>query len=79
MSDRRRLGVGFIGSGFITKFHLRSWVGVRDADVRGIWSPTLENRKEDAQYARDHRVGDAEAFDSIEAREHGAEGERDRR
>ena len=32
MPANRRLGVGFIGSGFITRFHLRSWVGVRDAD-----------------------------------------------
>ena len=32
-------GVGFIGSGFVTKFHLRAWRGVRDADVLGIYSP----------------------------------------
>jgi predicted dehydrogenase len=30
----RRLGVGFVGSGFITRFHIRSWEAVRDADVR---------------------------------------------
>lgn len=28
-----RLGVGFIGSGFIIRFHIRSWEAVRDADV----------------------------------------------
>lgn len=66
MADRRRLGVGFIGSGFITKFHLRSWVGVREADVRGIWSPTPEHREETAAYARDLRIGKTQAFDSIE-------------
>jgi len=32
-------GVGFIGSGFVTKFHLQAWRGVRDADVLGIYSP----------------------------------------
>ena len=34
-----RLGVAFVGSGFITRFHIRSFVGVRDADVVGVWSP----------------------------------------
>jgi len=34
-----RLGVGFIGSGFVAKFHLEAWRGVRDADVLGVWSP----------------------------------------
>jgi len=63
----RRLGVGFIGSGFITRFHIRSWEGVRDADVRGVWSPTRANAEEAAALARSLRVGDARAFDSIEA------------
>ncbi|MFL6216523.1 MAG: Gfo/Idh/MocA family protein [Blastocatellia bacterium] len=62
----KRLGVGFIGSGFITRFHIRSWVGVRDADVRGVWSPTRANAESAAQLARDLRVGEAQAFGSIE-------------
>ena len=28
-----RIGIGFIGGGFITKFHIKSLVGVRDCDV----------------------------------------------
>ena len=40
-----RLGVGFIGSGFNALFHLRSWVGIRDADVLGFWSPTASKRE----------------------------------
>jgi predicted dehydrogenase len=63
----RRLGVGFIGSGFITRFHIRSWVAVRDADVRGVWSPNRERAEEAAMLARDLRVGEARAFASIEA------------
>jgi predicted dehydrogenase len=63
----RRLGVGFIGSGFITKFHIRSWVAVRDADVRGVWSPNLERAESAAALARDLHVGDAKAFTSLEA------------
>jgi len=62
-----RLGVGFIGSGFITRFHIRSWEAVRDADVRGVWSPNRAHAEEAAALARSLRVGDARAFDSIEA------------
>ena len=38
-----RLGIGFIGSGFITRFHIQSMVGVREADVLGVWSPNDEH------------------------------------
>jgi predicted dehydrogenase len=65
MSDKR-LGVGFIGSGFVARFHIRSWIGVRDADVRGVWSPAREHAEDAAAIARDLRVGDARAFNSIE-------------
>lgn len=60
-----RLGVGFVGSGFNTKFHIRGWVGVRDADVRGVWSPNAKNAAATATYARDLDVGDAKPFKSI--------------
>jgi predicted dehydrogenase len=63
---KERLGVGFIGSGFITRFHMRAWVGVRDADVRGVWSPNRGRAEEAAALARELRVGDARAFASIE-------------
>jgi predicted dehydrogenase len=63
----KRLGVGFIGSGFMTRFHIRSWEAVRDADIRGIWSPTRANAEEAAALARSLRVGDARVFESIDA------------
>jgi predicted dehydrogenase len=66
MAGSGRLGVGFIGSGFITRFHIRSWVGVRDADVRGVWSPNAARAEEAAALARSLRVGEARAFASIE-------------
>jgi predicted dehydrogenase len=66
MSDQR-LGIGFIGSGFVTQFHIRGMVGVRDADVRGIWSPNAANAAAAASLARDLDVGPARPFDSIEA------------
>ena len=62
---RRRLGVGFVGSGFITRFHVRSWLAVRDADVRGIWSPNRAHAEDTAALARSLRVGEAKAFSSL--------------
>jgi predicted dehydrogenase len=61
-----KLGVGFIGSGFVTRFHVQSWVGVRDADVLGVYSPNREHAEATANFARGLRVGNAKAFNSIE-------------
>lgn len=61
-----RIGVGFIGSGFITRFHIKSFVAVRDGDVRGIWSPNHAHAEEAAQLARALGVGEANAYTSIE-------------
>jgi hypothetical protein len=41
---KERLGVGFIGSGFNTKFTLHAFTGVRDADVLGYLEPDAEER-----------------------------------
>ncbi|MEX1181642.1 MAG: Gfo/Idh/MocA family oxidoreductase, partial [Gemmatimonadota bacterium] len=60
-----RLGIGFIGSGFNTKFHLRAFTGVRDADVLGIWSPTRSNAQTAAVLANELDVGAAKAYGSI--------------
>jgi predicted dehydrogenase len=65
MSGNKRLGVGFIGSGFITKFHLQSWQAVRDADVLGVWSPNAANAAATASLARSLHVGEARAYRSI--------------
>lgn len=60
-----RLGIGFIGSGFVTRFHLQAWLGVRDADVLGVYSPNPEHAAAAADLARELRVGNARAFNSI--------------
>lgn len=62
-----RLGVGFIGSGFNTRFHIQGWRGVRDADVLGVWSPNAKNAASAAALARDLNVGPAKAYRSITA------------
>jgi predicted dehydrogenase len=63
---KKRLGIGFIGSGFIAKFHIKSFVAVRDADVLGVWSPNHKNAEETAGLARELRLGDCKAYSSIE-------------
>ncbi len=61
----KRLGVGFIGSGFITKFHIQSWLAVRDADILGIWSPNQKNATDAATLARSLGVGNTRVYRSI--------------
>jgi predicted dehydrogenase len=60
-----RLGIGFVGAGFVARFHIRSWVGVRDADVLGVVSRTRESAESAAALARQLGVGDAQAYDSV--------------
>jgi predicted dehydrogenase len=66
MRSRPPLGVGFVGSGFVARFHIQSWTAVRDADVRGVYSPNRQRAEEAAGLARSLRVGEARAFGSIE-------------
>jgi predicted dehydrogenase len=62
----KRLGIGFIGSGFISRFHIQSFIGVRDADVLGVWSPNNQHAESAAALAREIRVGDCQAYKTIE-------------
>ena len=61
----RRLGVGFVGSGFIAAFHMQAFRAVRDADVRGVWSPHPEKAAAAAALARTLDVGEAKPYASI--------------
>src|SRR5438477_221101 len=63
----RRLGIGIVGSGFNAKFHLQGLVGVRDADVLGVWSPNATNAATTAGVAKKLGVGDAKPYPSITA------------
>jgi predicted dehydrogenase len=60
-----RLGVGFIGSGFNARFHMQGWVGVRDADILGVWSPDDKGAKSAAAYCRSLNVGNCKPYRSI--------------
>jgi predicted dehydrogenase len=59
------LGIGFVGSGFNARFHIQAFAGVRDADVRGVWSPNPRHAASTAALARDAEVGEARAYRSI--------------
>ena len=60
-----RLGIGFIGGGFIARFHIKSLIGVRDTDVIGVVSKPRDTAEAAAIFAREIGVGDAKAYDSI--------------
>lgn len=63
--NKKRLGIGFIGGGFITRFHIKSLIGVRDVDVLGVTSRTKASAEESAELAKATGVGDAKVYDSI--------------
>ncbi|MBM4193975.1 MAG: Gfo/Idh/MocA family oxidoreductase [Gemmatimonadetes bacterium] len=59
------LRVGFIGSGFNTRFHIQGWRGVRESAVTGVWSPNHVRAAEAATLAKQMDVGFAKTFRSI--------------
>jgi predicted dehydrogenase len=63
----KRLGIGFVGSGFNARFHVQGLVGVRDVDVLGFWSPNRKRAEEAAALAHRLGVGEAKAYPSITA------------
>ena len=62
---KKRLGIGFLGGGFISRFHIQSLLGVREVDVTGVFSKTKQSAEGTAELANDLGVGPAKAFDSI--------------
>ena len=66
-TPKERLRVGFVGSGFIAHFHLKSMVGVRNVDVTGVYSRKAENRERFAKAVADLGLGSCKTHDSLEA------------
>jgi predicted dehydrogenase len=67
LAELPMLRVGLIGSGFIAAFHLQSMLGVRNVSIGGVYSRSVERRTRIAEKARSLGLGQAHAFDSIEA------------
>ena len=62
---KKSIGIGFIGGGFITRFHIQSLIGVRNCEVLGVMSRTESSAEESASLARTIGVGQAKAFKTI--------------
>ena len=64
--SNKRIGIGFIGGGFITRFHIQSLISVRNCDVVGVMSKTMSSAEESAALANKIGVGNnAKAYKSI--------------
>jgi predicted dehydrogenase len=68
MSDlpRQKLRVGFVGTGFIAAFHLRSMIGVRNVEVTGVYSRQAENRERICRLVDELGLGSCRAYGSLE-------------
>lgn len=61
------LRIGFIGSGFIAHFHLKSMIGVRNVEIRGVHSTTARRRDAFAAAANEAGLGPCRAYETLEA------------
>jgi len=64
---KERLRVGFVGTGFIAQFHLKSLVGVRNIDVVGVYSRSNEKRAHFVKLADELGLGACKNHDSLES------------
>jgi len=65
--SKTNLGIGIIGGGFIARFHIKSFVGVRDADILGVFDPDAKRAREACAMAKALGVGEAKPYASITA------------
>ena len=61
------LRIGFVGSGFIARFHLKSFQNVRHAQITGVFSPTPDNRRALAEAANAAELGPCRAHDDLDS------------
>jgi hypothetical protein len=61
------LRVGFVGSGFIAHFHLKSMLGVRNVEVTGVYSRSADNRQRFIDQVAELGLGACTSHDSLES------------
>lgn len=61
----KKLGVGLIGAGFSARFHVKGWVGVREADIVAIYSRTEKRAKELAALVEQLGVGKPKVYTNL--------------
>ena len=59
------LRIGFIGAGFIARFHLESFTGVRNCSITGVYSPTKRSRSSFAKRTNELGLGPCKAHGSL--------------
>ena len=70
MAKRKTLNIlriGFIGAGFIARFQLESFTGVRNCTITGVYSPTKASRSSLAKRANELGLGPCKAHNSLNA------------
>lgn len=60
------LRIGFVGTGFIANFHLRSFASVRHAAITGVFSPTASKREAFRKSVDALELGPCRAYASLE-------------
>ena len=63
---KEKLRIGFVGSGFIADFHLKSLIGVRNCEVTGVFSRTAAKRERFAAEVAKLGLGECRAHASLE-------------
>ena len=61
------LRIGFVGSGFIAKFHAKSFEAVRHAQITGVFSPNPAHRQSLADAVNAAELGPCRAHDDLES------------
>ncbi|MBS7639677.1 MAG: Gfo/Idh/MocA family oxidoreductase [Candidatus Bathyarchaeia archaeon] len=60
-----KLGVGFIGSGFVARFHALSWTGVRNAEIAAIYNVRAESARRLARLIESLGVGKPRVYTDL--------------
>ncbi|CAN5390463.1 Gfo/Idh/MocA family oxidoreductase [soil metagenome] len=61
------LRIGFVGSGFIAHFHLKSFESVRNAQITGVFSATAAKREAFAAAVNTAEIGPCTTYDTLDA------------
>ena len=61
----KRLGVGLIGAGFIAKFMVDSWKGIRDADITAIYNHNKPRAEQLTSYTAGLGMPKPQAYDDL--------------
>ncbi|MEM3079915.1 MAG: Gfo/Idh/MocA family oxidoreductase [Thermoproteota archaeon] len=60
-----KLGVGFIGSGFVARFHTLSWTGIRNAEIAAIYNVREESAHKLSRLAESLGVGKPKVYTDL--------------